>query len=177
MDIRFAALDQSAVVRRRMAMPRTHDRASAYDTRDYFDDDIPDLLGPSGEADAGNLRTPASTASSQPGSSLGLFLELTDARGSARLPKTLNDLVAAQLPEGLVVALGELVRAGHDEKVVVRAVLEALGALLADGSIKARASRQFVRALRHQFARDDGARELRRAVRAAVEAEVRAVAA
>jgi hypothetical protein len=42
---------------------------------------------------------------------------------------------------------------------------------------KARVSRQFARALRHQFASDDEAREVRRAVRAAVEAEVRAVAA
>jgi len=62
-------------------------------------------------------------------------------------------------------------------KDVVRALLEALGAMLADGSIEVRVPRQFARTLRRQFASDDEAREVRRAVRAAVEAEVRAVAA
>jgi hypothetical protein len=73
----------------------------------------------------------------------------------------LGDLAGAGLPPRLLTLLEDLVRGGHDEKVVVRALLEALGAMLADGSIKARASRQFVRALRHQFARSDECRDLR----------------
>jgi hypothetical protein len=131
-----------------------------------FGDSVPEALGDDGSATGFE--------------SLQSFVRLLAAIESAwprRLPATLGDLAAAGLPPGLLTLLEDLVRGGHDEKVVVRALLEALGALLADGSIKARASRQFVRALRHQFVRDDEARDVRRAVRAAVEAEVRAVAA
>jgi len=162
-DIRFASEDQTAVLRRPSSLSSVSERHLGKYV--HFGNAAPDDLGDDGSA----------TGFESP-QSFDRMLAAIEGAWPRRLPATLGDLAGAGLPTGLLTLLEDLVRVGHDEKVCVRAVLEALGALLADGSIKARASRQFVRALRHQFARDDEAREVRRAVRAAVEAEVRAVA-
>jgi hypothetical protein len=66
---------------------------------------------------------------------------------SAALPATVDDLRRARLPDELVALLqGFIAAGGYDEATVVRAFLETLGAMLADGSIKVRFSRQFARA-------------------------------
>jgi len=72
------------------------------------------------------------------------------------------------LPSALLEELRALVAAGHAQADVVRALYEALAALLADGTIDAPVSRQFVRTLRRQFGNTDECRDLREKVRMAV---------
>ena len=159
-DIRFASEDQTAVLRRPSSLFSVSERHLGNYV--HFGDAATDDLGDDGSA----------TGFESP-QSLDRLLAAIESAWPRRLPATLGDLAGAGLPPGLLTLLEDLVRSGHDEKVVVRALLEALGAMLADGSIKARASRQFVRALSHQFARDDEARDVRRAVRDLVRAELR----
>jgi hypothetical protein len=122
---------------------------------------------------------PPAGAPSEAGSlhSLAGVIASLEHLGPAKLPRSLDDLARMGLSEALAGELRALVAAGSAESDVVRAVYEALASLVADGVLKAPVSRQFLRALRHRFARADECRELRRVVRAAVEAEVRAVAA
>ena len=147
-DISFDRLEQPAVVRRRSSSLAVNERRLG--TYADFGDSVPEDLGDDGSA-----------TGFEPPQSLDRLLVALEGAGPGHLPATLGDLAAAGLPRELLTLLEDLVRGGHDEKVVVRALLEALGAMLADGSIKARASRQFVRALRHQFARPDECRDLR----------------
>jgi Ca-activated chloride channel family protein len=162
-DISFASEDQTAVLRRPSSLFSVSERHLGKYV--HFGDAATDDLGDDGSATGFESRQ-----------SLDRLLAAIESAGPGHRPATLGDLAAAGLPHGLLTVLEDLVRAGHDEKDVVRALLEALGAMLADGSIKARTSRHFARTLRRQFARDDEARELRRAVRASVETEARAVA-
>jgi Ca-activated chloride channel family protein len=173
--IAFDALDQPAFTRFRKTMYGISGRAPAH--REIGRGDIPEFLRKQGDADGGIFHEPAGAISRQSASPLEAFLAVVEQHAPRRLPATLDDLASAGLPRGLLTMLEDLVRTGHDETGVVRALLEVLGAMLADGSIKARVSRHFARTLRRQFASDDEAREVRWAVRAAVEAEVRAVVA
>jgi hypothetical protein len=60
------------------------------------------------------------------------------------------------------------------EADVVRALYEALGGLVADGTVNAPVSRQFLRVLRRQFSRPDECRDVREKVRMAVVAALAA---
>jgi hypothetical protein len=63
--------------------------------------------------------------------------------------------------------LRAFVTAGNAEADVVRALYEALAGLMADSTVNAPVSRQFVRTLRRQFDRPDECRELREKVKMA----------
>ena len=94
-------------------------------------------------------------------SSLADFLLAIEGRGATELPRSLDELARAGVPGDLLEELRALVAAGNAEVDVVRAFYEALAAGIADGTIAARVSRQFVRALRKQFGRPEECRELR----------------
>jgi len=159
-DISFDASEQPAVVRR-----RTSSAISERAVRDYADlgDSLPGFLG--------DDRASADLESSK---SLDRFLVAIEGAGSGHLPATLQDLAGAGLPSALLDELCALVVAGYAEADVVRALYEALGGLVADGTVSAPVSRQFLRVLRRQFSRPDECRELREKVRMAVVAALAA---
>jgi hypothetical protein len=104
---------------------------------------------------------------SLPESTLTRALATLAGAGSGNLPTTLVDLERAGLPSALLDELRALVAAGHAEADVVRALYEALAVLMADGTIAAPVSRQFVRRIRNQFADPNESGELRARVRQA----------
>jgi len=97
----------------------------------------------------------------KPVSSVVAFLVGIERAGSEHSPATLEALAGAGLPSDLQGLLADLVAGGHDERDVVRALLEAFGEMLADRTIEARTSRQFARTLRRQFGSATEQRELR----------------
>ena len=158
-DICFDAIDQPAVVRRRVVTDAVSGRASAGEALDVSE--IPAFLRKQADSDSGLFGKLANAPSRESRSSLDSLVATIERDGPARLPSTLRDLASAGLPAVLQAALGDLIRSGQNEREVVRALLEALGGMLADGSIKVRVSRQFARFLRRQFKRPEECRELR----------------
>jgi len=141
--VSFDKLNQPAVVRRRMTTDAVSDHASVRKELDF--DRVRAFLRKQADADSGFFGKPADSRSRGSGSFLDSFLAVIEREGSGRLPSALSDLASAGLPGRLLATLADLVRNGRDERDVVRALLEALGAMLADGSIKAHVSRPFAR--------------------------------
>jgi Ca-activated chloride channel family protein len=92
---------------------------------------------------------------------VGIFLVKLARLSPNRLPRSIADLAHSGLPEDLVDGLRALVAEGNSETDVVRAFLDAVGELLAHGTINVKPSRQLARALRNQFGRPEECRELR----------------
>jgi Ca-activated chloride channel family protein len=159
-NISFDASEQPAVGQR-----RTSSAVSERAVRDYADlgDSLPGFLG--------DDRASADLESSK---SLDRFLVAIEGAGSGHLPATLEELAGAGLPPALLDELCALVVAGYVEADVVRALYEAVGELIADGTVSAPVSRQFLRVLRRQFGQPDECRDLGEKVRMAVVAAVAA---
>ena len=109
------------------------------------------------------LESPASNEGRprKPASPIVKFLMAIERVGPEHVPATLDDLAEAGFPSDLFGMLADLVAAGYEESDVVRALLEALGAMLLDRTVKARTSRYFARSLRRQFGNAAEQRELR----------------
>ncbi len=82
-----------------------------------------------------------------------------------KLPETLDDLTCLRNSPEVLAMLRQLVAEGHDERVVVRAILENVWTIRLVGH----ASRQLLRALRNLFSSNSEHTETRAAVRAIVE--------
>ena len=113
------------------------------------------------------LRKEATTEERRVPTALERFVVAVERAGPDRLPATLDELARMGLPEALVDELRVFVTAGNAEADVVRAFYEALASLVADSTVYAPVSRQFVRTLRRQFGRPDECRELREKVKIA----------
>jgi Ca-activated chloride channel family protein len=149
-SVSFDKLDQPAVTRRRSAAPKR-----------LTDDDMSDWTVPA------FLRKEATTEERRVPTAVERFLVAVERAGLSRLPATLYELARMGLPEALVDELRAFVTAGNAEADVVRALYEALAGLVADSTVNAPVSRQFVRTLRRQFGRPDECRELREKVKMA----------
>jgi Ca-activated chloride channel family protein len=127
-----------------------------------------------GDSIPGFLGDDEARADLESSKSLDRFLVAIERAGSGHLPATLEDLAGAGLPSALLDDLRAVVVAGYVEADVVRALYEALGGLVADGTVSAPVSRQFLRVLRRQFGRPDECRELRGKVKMATAAALAA---
>ena len=156
LDVCFAAEDQSAVARHRSTAPKR-----------LTDDDMSDWTVPA------FLRKVATTERRVP-TAVERFLAAVERAGPDRLPATLDELASTGLPDALVDELRAFVTAGNAEADVVRALYEALAVLVADGTINAPVSRQFLRFLRRQLSGTDNNRELRARVKTAAAAALAA---
>jgi Ca-activated chloride channel family protein len=85
-------------------------------------------------------------------------------RQRGQLPEALAELASLGVGGETLVQLNGLIAQGHDEKVVVRAFLEALAAWGSESGV----SRQLLRALQHAFASPDEHREVRERVAAII---------
>jgi hypothetical protein len=159
-EISFDRLEQPAVVRRR-AGGQGDIRKRASSVRFGFNMPLDILRSP----DVGV---------SFPEATLTRFLAALEGAGPGHLPATLDDLDGAGLPSAVLDELRALVAAGHAETDVVRALYETLAVLVADGTIAAPVSRQFLRSLRRQFGHPDECREMRERVKIATVAALAA---
>jgi len=79
-----------------------------------------------------------------------------------QLPETLDELACLKSSPEILARLRELVALGHDERVVVRAILENVRLWMIDRN----ASRQLLRALRNLFMAPEEHADVRAAVKA-----------
>ena len=105
------------------------------------------------------------------------FLGSVASLHSGRLPRSIRDLERIGLPADILDDLRFLVAGGNAEADVVRAFFDAVGALLADGTIDVKVSRQLARALRRVFAEPQECAPLRENVRALLQAAMSEAAA
>ena len=119
------------------------------------------------------LAPPHETRSPQ--AALADFLMFLESTAAQDLPSRFNRLLTAGLPSEVQQSIFHLfprvnqnTLETYDEGDFVKAVLEALGILVEDGTISVRVSRQFLRTLRNLFSSPEELRELRNQVQTAV---------